>query len=88
MKTPEELNTIKNEVETLNKKLTELTEEELSQVSGGVAPFEQHSGSLVCGAAGGIKCQLSGDGFEVLEPGQGNKDEFEFDFLLPGEVDK
>ena len=35
MKTIEELNTLKNEVETLNKKLAELTEEELAQVSGG-----------------------------------------------------
>ena len=36
MKTPEELNTIKEEVETLNKKLAELTEDELHQVVGGV----------------------------------------------------
>ena len=35
MKTKEELNAIKEEVETLNKKLAELTEEELAQVSGG-----------------------------------------------------
>ena len=35
MKTPEELNAIKNEVETLDKKLAELTDEELAQVSGG-----------------------------------------------------
>ena len=35
MKTKEELNEIKEEVETLNKKLAELTEEELAQVSGG-----------------------------------------------------
>ena len=37
MKTKEELNTFKEEVETLNKKLAELTEEELKQVTGGVA---------------------------------------------------
>ena len=37
MKTPEELNALKEELETLNKKLAELTEEELSQVAGGVA---------------------------------------------------
>ena len=36
MKTPEELNVLKEEIETLNKKLAELTEEELAQVSGGV----------------------------------------------------
>ena len=34
-KTKEELNALKEEVETLNKKLHELTEEELAQVSGG-----------------------------------------------------
>ena len=35
MKTKEELNALKEEVETLNKKLCELTDEELAQVSGG-----------------------------------------------------
>mgnify|MGYP003293232493 CR=1 FL=1 len=35
MKTKEELNALKNEVETLNKKLAELNEEELKQVIGG-----------------------------------------------------
>lgn len=38
MKTKKELNVIKEEVETLNKKLTELTEEELEQVAGGRKP--------------------------------------------------
>ena len=37
MKSKEELNALKEEVETLNKKLAELTEEELAQVSGGVS---------------------------------------------------
>ena len=37
MKTPEELNALKNKVETLNKKLAELTDEELKQVTGGVS---------------------------------------------------
>ena len=36
MKTKEELNALKEEVEALNKKLRELTEEELAQVSGGM----------------------------------------------------
>ena len=36
-KTQEELNALKEEVETLNKKLHELTDEELAQVSGGGA---------------------------------------------------
>ena len=35
MKTHEELNALKEKVETLNKKLAELTDEELAQVSGG-----------------------------------------------------
>ncbi len=35
MKTKEELNALKNEVEALNKKLAELNEEELKQVAGG-----------------------------------------------------
>ena len=35
MKTKEELNEIKEEVEKLDKKLHELTEEELEQVTGG-----------------------------------------------------
>ena len=37
MKTKEELNTLKEEVETVSRKLHELTEEELAQVSGGGA---------------------------------------------------
>ena len=36
MKTKKELNALKEEVETLNRKLHELTGEELAQVSGGV----------------------------------------------------
>ena len=35
MKTKEELNALKEEVETLNKKLAELTEEEMMLVTGG-----------------------------------------------------
>ena len=40
MKTKEELNALKEEVETANRKLHELTEEELAQVSGGGVPPE------------------------------------------------
>ena len=36
MKTREELNALKEEVEALSKKLAELSEDELAQVSGGV----------------------------------------------------
>ena len=35
MKTKEELNALKEEVETVSRKLHELTDEELAQVSGG-----------------------------------------------------
>ena len=38
MKTKEELNALKKEVETVSRKLHELTEEELAQVTGGVDP--------------------------------------------------
>ena len=37
MKTKEELNALKEEVETVNEKLAELTPEELEQVNGGVS---------------------------------------------------
>ena len=38
MKSPDELNALKEELEALNKKLAELSEEELQQVAGGVVP--------------------------------------------------
>ena len=40
MKTEEEVNALKAEVEALNKKLHELTEEELEQVTGGIIVYE------------------------------------------------
>ena len=39
MKTPEEINILKEEVKNLNRKLTELTEEELTKVTGGNLEF-------------------------------------------------
>ena len=48
MKTKEELNALKEEVETLNKKLHELTEEELAQVFGGAGSF------VAVGGAGSV----------------------------------
>ena len=38
MKSKEELNKLKEEVETLNEKCRELTEEELKEVTGGITP--------------------------------------------------
>ena len=46
MKTKEELNEIKEEVEKLDKKLYELTEEELEQVSGGKEHSISHGSAL------------------------------------------
>ena len=41
MKTKEELNVLKSEFENMNKKLTELSDDELEQISGGInwGPF-------------------------------------------------
>ncbi len=39
MKSKKELNAIKEEIEALNRKLSELSEEELVQVTGGVFPI-------------------------------------------------
>ena len=48
MKTKEELTALKAEVETLNMKLRELSEEELRQVTGGMTvPFEVPKGKDV-----------------------------------------
>ena len=46
MKTKEELNALKNEVEALNDKFSTLTEEELTQVSGG-GQTPENSGGIV-----------------------------------------
>ena len=53
MKTKEELEQIKNEYTELNKKLAELTAEELKQVSGGFGPnFRPATEPAVLGDAG------------------------------------
>ena len=49
MKSKEELNALKEEVETLNKKLHELTDEELAQVSGGVLPDSRERDLVLSG---------------------------------------
>lgn len=46
MKTKEELNALKNEVDALNDKLSTLTEEELTRVSGG-GQTPENSGGIV-----------------------------------------
>ena len=47
MKAKEELNALKEEVEALNKKLAELSEEELAQVAGGAIPHIPGLGSAI-----------------------------------------
>lgn len=55
MKTKEELSAIKEEVDALNRKLAELTEEELAEVAGGAAPgTEQNMQGNIAGFFGGI----------------------------------
>ena len=49
MKTKEELNALKEEVETVSKKLHELTDEEIAQVSGGVFPDTSEYGFELSG---------------------------------------
>ena len=45
MKSKEELSALKKEIETLNQKLAELTEEELTQVTGGSYADQYGSGT-------------------------------------------
>ena len=51
-KTNEELNELKKEVESVNEKLQELTEEEIAQVSGGVLNGFNHYGPPAIGRSG------------------------------------
>ena len=48
MKTKEELNALKAEVEALNKKLAELSEDELAQVTGGWGKIGNDWDGYVC----------------------------------------
>ena len=60
MKTKEELNALKNEVETLNKKLAELTEDELKMVNGGFGVSDWYT----------IYTNDPEQGIHVQEPGE------------------
>ena len=58
MKTQEELNALKEEIETVNRKFRELTEDELEQVNGGTTviiplPFKDATVTCNCSVAGG-----------------------------------
>ena len=61
MKSKEELNALKEEVDTLNKKLAELNEDELKMVSGG---FEAPDWVIT------IDPDDPGQGIHVREPGK------------------
>ena len=66
MKTKNELNTLKEEVETLNKKLAELTEEELKQVAGGVgSSFSEYRFCKYCSATSLQVYAGTGTGWDV-----------------------
>ena len=60
MKTTEELNALKEEVETVSRKLHELTEEELAQVTGGGYAIVAY-GDLVIGLDAAIQPGISID---------------------------
>ena len=61
MKTPEELNALKAEVETLNKKRAALSDEELTQVSGGgPTTIDRFFTWMECTNCG-YKCCMDGD---------------------------
>lgn len=62
MKTVEELKSLRGEIETLNKKFAELSEEELAQVSGG--------------AAGSVQFFNEDKGFGFIKPEDGGRDIF------------
>ena len=47
MKSKEELNALKEEIETLNKKLAELNEDELEQVAGGILPKDYYENIIL-----------------------------------------
>ena len=59
MKTKEELNALKEEVETLNKKLAELSEDELKQVSGGALPFNNQRDIVLSGVVASTGAEVS-----------------------------
>ena len=47
MKTPEELTALREEVEAMNAKLAELSEEELAEVTGGNLPYDPQTKKLI-----------------------------------------
>ena len=80
-KTQEELNAIKEEVEAMNKKLAELTEEELKQVSGGLGPSLGKKKKKYCVECGYVACtfpegMILSRGFDEMCPQCGAMNSF------------
>ena len=69
MKTKEELNALKEEVETMNKKLTELTEDELNEVTGGVLRGKAAGGFRLQRELDAVKAALQGVTAEMEQTG-------------------
>ena len=72
MKTKEELNALKEEVEAVDKKLHELTEEELAQVSGGKCPWDMSIQDESVPVRDGDPCPRCGERVQVVT-GQGGQ---------------
>ena len=73
MKTKEELNALKNEVEALNKKLAELTDEERAQVTGGGGTLGfENAGIFIATIVGGLSYTCGLCGWKVANKAMAN----------------
>ena len=82
MKTPEELNALKEEVETLNRNRQVLTDIELDQVTGGINSTSNHKGDVTT-----FKLVVPvTDEVDVVEMSTSNTAICKGDILLPAEI--
>ena len=87
MKTKEELNSLKEEVETVIKKLHELTDEELVQVVGGADALASFTGQTMTLKASEILSTLAPDAESSSGPlDLGLKSEYKDNFNIPNQV--
>ena len=83
MKTKEELNALKEEVEAESKQRRELTEEELDQVTGGINSKSNHKGDVIT-----FKLNVPvTDEVDVVEMSTSNTAICKGDILLSAEID-
>ena len=83
MKTPEELNALKEEVETQNKNRQVLNDIELDQVTGGISSKSNHKGDVIT-----FKLEVPvTDEVGVVEMSTSNTAICTGDNLLPAEID-